>query len=64
MNRRQMLKTGVTFGAASVFGLTPWRSAQARSQHYDVVVIGAGMAGLAAIETIRKRGLSVALLEA
>ena len=64
MNRRQLIKAGATVGAASVFGLGPWRSTQARSLHYDVVVIGAGIAGLAATETLRSQGLSVVLLEA
>ena len=64
MNRRHLLKAGAVIGTTSVIGLSTWPSGQARSHDYDVVVVGAGMAGLAATETLRKLGLSVVLLEA
>ncbi len=64
MKRRHILKAGAALGAVSALGLAPWRSGQARSHHYDVVVVGAGVAGLAAMETLKKQGVSAILLEA
>ena len=45
---------------------TPHRSTDTRDRHPrpDVVIVGAGFAGLYALHTLRKRGLSVRLFEA
>ncbi len=64
MNRRHILKAGAVIGTTSVTGLSLWRLGQARSHDYDVAVVGAGVTGLAATEALKKKGLSVELLEA
>jgi monoamine oxidase len=52
-------------GAAPGFGATlPAGSARHKPREFDVVVVGAGLAGLTAATAIKKAGRSVAVLEA
>lgn len=62
MKRRSFLKSASVLGAASlVGGLAPRRS-WASTQH-DVLIIGAGLAGLYAAKTLEAAGLRVQVLE-
>ncbi len=45
-------------------GVVPWSPGQNRGRDVDVIVVGAGIAGLAATISLRRRGRSVRLLEA
>ncbi|MEM6374642.1 MAG: FAD-dependent oxidoreductase [Pseudomonadota bacterium] len=58
MNRRQVVAGGAAFVTAP---LVPGR---ARAASVDVVVVGAGAAGIAATRTLRRAGLSATLIEA
>jgi monoamine oxidase len=72
ISRRGLLGSGVAAGAGAVLGGLPGaESAEARRRHRrrrrrraDVVVVGAGFAGLTAAREIVKRGHSVIVLEA
>ncbi|MDJ0778892.1 MAG: NAD(P)/FAD-dependent oxidoreductase [Gammaproteobacteria bacterium] len=44
--------------------IAPWSPTPGRSRDVDIVVVGAGIAGLAATRSLRQRGRSVRLLEA
>ena len=58
LNRRHFLKLGASFATASIFPRV------ARSAEPDVVVIGAGAAGMAAARHLIEEGLSVTVAEA
>lgn len=68
-SRRDMLKSGlIAAGAAGVGALvtvgTPSEAhAKPKTEKYDVVVLGAGMAGLCAAVEAKERGANVVLLE-
>ncbi|MEK6277028.1 MAG: flavin monoamine oxidase family protein [Actinomycetota bacterium] len=70
ITRRRLLGTGAAAGAGIVLGGLPGaataeaRRRRRRSRHADVVVIGAGFAGLTAAREVAKQGRSVIVLEA
>lgn len=57
-NRRQVLRSGATITTAAV-----WPKS-ARASQPDVVVVGAGAAGMGAAKTLMEKGLSFVVLEA
>ena len=65
MNRREFIQasffSSIAFLASCRNALTP---PPALEQTADVLVIGAGMAGIAAAQALRQRGLTVTILEA
>lgn len=62
--RRQFIKRTGIFALGSLTSGFPWIRTNARTSEVDVVVVGAGMAGLIATETLLAMGRSVILLEA
>jgi len=66
MKRRTFLGAGATAAAALALGTRPQRlfGKSGSSESTDVVVIGAGAAGIAAASTLAARGESVIVLEA
>jgi monoamine oxidase len=72
VSRRRLIGAAIAGGAAAAMPRTPASATAARAeaasphQHstYDVVVVGAGLAGLTAATTIAKAGRSVVVLEA
>ncbi len=64
-SRRQVLRGAMAVGAGAALGsgVLNRRSASAATLTYDVVVIGAGAAGMTAALTAAKRGLSVVVIE-
>lgn len=63
LKRRQFLKLGAQAAVASAV-LTPARANAAPLADVDVIVIGAGIAGLTAASWLAKRGYEVTVLEA
>lgn len=51
-------------GAIAADGLGPWSSIAAPSGHVDVVIVGAGAAGISAARSVAAMGLSHAVIEA
>jgi monoamine oxidase len=67
LNRREILKLLGTGAVSSLVSLSPERElapAAGRAQRADVVVVGAGFAGLAAARALVRKGKKVAVLEA
>ena len=68
LTRRELLETGAVAGAATLAAGAPAAEAARRrrrsSRHADVVVIGAGLAGLTAARELARDDRSVVLLEA
>jgi monoamine oxidase len=62
--RREFVRYGALFGASSI--LPAWSASTRSGADYDVVIIGAGMAGMAAARVLKQLepGLKVLLLEA
>src|SRR2546429_2381847 len=59
LNRRQVLTGAAAIGTSTVFA----EAARAATVRYDVVVVGAGAAGMTAALRAAKRGLSVLVVE-
>src|ERR1700730_14051702 len=64
LTRRRLLGSGAAAGAGALLDNLPQAQARRRSNRVDVVVVGAGFAGLTAAREIVKRGHSVLVLEA
>ena len=64
VSRRQFLKRSTVAASIPLTGGFPWVHSNADTADIDVVIIGAGAAGLLATETLIKKGRSVLLLEA
>src|SRR5690349_22032185 len=64
LSRRQVLAGAATAGAGAVLGAVgPGEAARASAEEFDVVVVGAGAAGMTAALAAAKRGLSVVVVE-
>jgi monoamine oxidase len=63
-SRRDLLLSGGALGVSAIASGFGWNRAVSRAPEYDVVVVGAGAAGVAAARTIQAAGASVLLLEA
>jgi 3-oxosteroid 1-dehydrogenase len=64
LSRRQVLAGAATAGAGAILGSAlPGGVAQADTQQFDVVVVGAGAAGMTAALRAAKRGLGVVVVE-
>ncbi len=62
LSRRSLLGAGAGAALAGVFALR--RHATASRADYDVVIVGAGAAGIAAAQTLKKAGRSYVIVEA
>jgi len=62
-SRRQVLRAAVAVGAGAAFPALDPSPAVAAPEVYDVVVVGAGAAGMTAALTAAKRGLRVVVIE-
>ena len=64
LSRRQVLAGAATAGAGAILGSAlPGGVARADTQQFDVVVVGAGAAGMTAALRAAKRGLSVVVVD-
>src|SRR5690349_8469970 len=64
LSRRQVLAGAATAGAGAVLGAVgPGEAARASAEEFDVVVVGAGAAGMTAALRAAKRGLRVVVVE-
>lgn len=58
LTRRRLLQTGALAGLSSLY-----RPVFAQRKHYDVIIVGAGLAGLQAARVLRRHGVDFLLLE-
>ena len=63
LSRRQVLAGAATAGAGAILGSALPGDARAATQQFDVIVVGAGAAGMTAALRAAKRGLSVVVVE-
>ncbi len=64
MKRREFIKQSLQFLTLSYLNKAWSSAAIQQTQHADVIIIGAGIAGLSAAKILKKNGLSVIVVEA